>query len=93
MYTSPAQIEANRANAQHSTSPRTAEGKSGSSANATKLGLYATRAALLMPQDLASTRSFPETKRSPATGGTQFPQIPQGFMSLASSTPRAAAKP
>ena len=36
------QIEANRRNAQHSTGPRTPEGKAASSANATKFGLFAT---------------------------------------------------
>lgn len=50
---STAQIEANRANAQHSTGPRTSEGKAASSANATKLGLYAKQAVLLTPQDHA----------------------------------------
>ena len=39
--TSPAQIEANRANAQLSTGPRTVEGKSNSSKNATRHGLTA----------------------------------------------------
>ncbi|HXK00749.1 MAG TPA: hypothetical protein VMS37_00015 [Verrucomicrobiae bacterium] len=36
-----AQINANRANAQHSTGPRTPEGKAASSRNALKFGLYA----------------------------------------------------
>lgn len=39
--TSPAQIEANRRNAQHSTGPKTAEGKAASSKNATKFGILA----------------------------------------------------
>ena len=46
-----AQIEANQANAQLSTGPRTPEGKTASSANAIKLGLYAKQAVLLTPQD------------------------------------------
>jgi hypothetical protein len=37
----PAQIEANRRNAQHSTGPKTPEGKAGSSLNATKYGILA----------------------------------------------------
>ena len=48
---SPAQIEANRTNAQLSTGPRTLEGKTASAANATKLGLYAKQAVLITPQD------------------------------------------
>src|SRR5580692_5246758 len=37
----PAQIEANRRNAQHSTGPKTPEGKASSSLNATKYGILA----------------------------------------------------
>jgi hypothetical protein len=44
---SPAQCEANRANAQASTGPSTAEGKSASSRNATKFGLFATNNCIL----------------------------------------------
>jgi hypothetical protein len=39
--TSPAQIEANRRNAQHSTGPKTPEGKAASSMNAVKYGILA----------------------------------------------------
>ena len=46
-----AQIEANQANSQLSTGPRTPEGKARSSANATKLGLYAKQAVLLTEAD------------------------------------------
>jgi hypothetical protein len=41
MSTSPAQLAANAANAQHSTGPRTTEGKDRSSQNASKHGLTA----------------------------------------------------
>jgi hypothetical protein len=41
MSTSPAQLAANAANAQHSTGPRTSEGKNRSSQNASKHGLTA----------------------------------------------------
>jgi hypothetical protein len=44
---SPAQCEANRANAQASTGPSTVEGKSASSRNATKFGLFATNNCIL----------------------------------------------
>jgi len=44
---SPAQCEANRANAQASTGPSTAAGKSTSSRNATKFGLFATNTCIL----------------------------------------------
>ena len=44
---SPAQCEANRANAQGSTGPSTVEGKSASSRNATKFGLFATNNCIL----------------------------------------------
>ena len=47
----PAQIEANQANAQLSTGPRTPEGKANSAANSTKLGLYAKQAVLLTAED------------------------------------------
>lgn len=50
---SAAQIEANRANAQFSTGPRTTEGKSASASNSTKLGLYAKQAVLLNETDQA----------------------------------------
>ena len=46
-----AQIEANQANSQLSTGPITPEGKGRSSANATKLGLYAKQAVLLTAED------------------------------------------
>ena len=45
--TTPTRTETNRANAQHSTGPRTAEGKSHSSQNAFKHGLYSKR--LILP--------------------------------------------
>ncbi len=51
--TSPAQIEANQANAQSSTGPRTPDGKTASASNSTKLGLYATQAVLLTEKDHA----------------------------------------
>lgn len=47
------QIEANRANSQLSTGPRTPEGKAASSSNSTKLGFYAKQAVLLTPEDHA----------------------------------------
>ena len=50
---SAAQIEANRANAQFSTGPRTTEGKAASASNSTKLGLYAKQAVLLNETDQA----------------------------------------
>ncbi len=43
MSTSPAKLAANQANAQHSTGPRTDEGKSATSQNATKSGLFSTK--------------------------------------------------
>jgi hypothetical protein len=43
MSTSPAQLAANRENAQHSTGPRTEEGKAATAQNATKSGLFSTR--------------------------------------------------
>ena len=46
-----AQLEANAANSQFSTGPRTPEGKAISAANSTKLGLYASQAVLLTEQD------------------------------------------
>jgi hypothetical protein len=49
---SPAQITANRANAQSSTGPRSAEGKAASSCNSLKLGLYA-RSMILPGEDPA----------------------------------------
>ena len=51
--TSAAQIEANQANAQFSTGPRTPAGKAASAANSTKLGLYAKQAVLLTEKDHA----------------------------------------
>ena len=47
---SAARVEANRANAQHSTGPRTDEGKARSRMNAVKHGLFAT--AVLLPAEL-----------------------------------------
>ncbi|HKD09995.1 MAG TPA: hypothetical protein VKB79_29075 [Bryobacteraceae bacterium] len=49
---SPAQCEANRANAQASTGPSTAAGKSASSRNATKFGLFATNNCILPGEEL-----------------------------------------
>ena len=46
-----AQIEANIANSQLSTGPRTPEGKARSAFNSTKLGLYAKQAVLLTAED------------------------------------------
>ena len=45
----PAQIDANRRNAQHSTGPRTPQGKERSSRNATTFGLFCSR--LLLPDE------------------------------------------
>ena len=56
-----AQIEANQANAQLSTGPTTPEGKARSSANATKLGLYAKQAVLLTPEDHQEFQSLTNT--------------------------------
>ncbi len=50
MSTSPAQLAANAANAQHSTGPRTPEGKTRSSRNASKHGLTA-REVIIAPGD------------------------------------------
>jgi hypothetical protein len=50
MNPSPARVEANRANAQHSTGPTSAEGKAKSSMNAVKTGLTG-RAVLLTAED------------------------------------------
>ena len=52
------QIEANRANSQLSTGPRTPEGKAASSSNSTKLGLYAKQAVLLTPEDHADFQAL-----------------------------------
>jgi len=49
MNPSPARAEANRANAQHSTGPTSAEGKAKSSLNAVKTGL--TGQTVLLPTD------------------------------------------
>jgi hypothetical protein len=43
MSTSPAKLTANQTNAQHSTGPRTEQGKAATSQNATKSGLFSTR--------------------------------------------------
>ena len=56
-----AQIEANQANAQLSTGPTTPEGKARSSANSTKLGLYASQAVLLTPEDHLEFQSLSNT--------------------------------
>ena len=56
-----AQIEANQANAQLSTGPVTSEGKARSSANSTKLGLYAKQAVLLTPEDQQEFQSLSNT--------------------------------
>lgn len=45
----PAQIDANRRNAQRSTGPRTAQGKAASSRNATTFGLFSKH--LLLPDE------------------------------------------
>ena len=47
----PAQMEANQANAQHSTGPRTAEGKAASATNATKHGFFSKHAVLLNEEE------------------------------------------
>ena len=66
-----AQIEANQTNAQFSTGPTTAEGKARSSANATKLGLYAKQAVLLTAEDhqefatLTATYEYELSPRTP----------------------------
>ncbi len=52
------QIEANRANSQLSTGPRTPEGKAASSSNSTKLGFYAKQAVLLTPEDHADFQAL-----------------------------------
>ena len=49
--TSASQISANIANAQHSTGPVTAQGKTHSAANALKFGFYAKQAVLLTDED------------------------------------------
>ena len=65
-----AQIEANQANAQLSTGPTTPEGKARSSANATKLGLYAKQAVLITAEDhqeFATLTATYEYELSPRT--------------------------
>ena len=47
----PAQIEANQANAQHSTGPRTPEGKASSATNATRHGFFSRHAVLLNEEE------------------------------------------
>jgi hypothetical protein len=47
---SPAQINANRQNAQHSTGPRTPEGKARSAANSLKDGFHSSR--LVIPEEM-----------------------------------------
>ena len=53
-----AQIEANRRNAQHSTGPKTEEGKATSSRNATRFGLFATNACVLPGEEEAHYHMF-----------------------------------
>jgi hypothetical protein len=59
----PAQIDANRRNAQHSTGPRTPEGKDVSSRNATKFGLF-TRHVLLPGEDEGELIALRESLRA-----------------------------
>ena len=47
----PAQIEANQANARHSTGPRTPEGKAASATNATRHGFFSRHAVLLNEEE------------------------------------------
>jgi hypothetical protein len=57
------QIEANRRNAQHSTGPRTAEGKAASSMNALKTGIDA-QSSVIPGEDAAALVAL--TERLPA---------------------------
>jgi hypothetical protein len=69
MNSSPARLEANRANAQLSTGPATPEGKAKSSLNAVKTGLTA-RAVLLSPEDAIAYQQHLDrhfTRYAPAT--------------------------
>ncbi|MHB9026646.1 MAG: hypothetical protein ACYC7E_21145, partial [Armatimonadota bacterium] len=56
------QNEANRQNAQHSTGPRTPEGKARSSMNALKHGFFA-KEALLPQEDAAEFTTFADALR------------------------------
>jgi hypothetical protein len=58
-----AQQAANRRNAQHSTGPRTPEGKARAAANATTLGLF-TAANLVEPEDQPAYEAFTEAFRT-----------------------------
>jgi hypothetical protein len=63
MSTSPAKLAANQANAQHSTGPRTEEGKSASSQNATKSGLFSTKD-FVLPHELPIWTALDESIRA-----------------------------
>ena len=64
-----AQISANQLNAQSSTGPRTAEGKSVVSQNATKHGLTATYPVIRTPEGRGRDTSYPAPPAQIRTGG------------------------
>ena len=70
----PRQIAANRLNAQHSTGPRSAEGKAAASANSLKTGLYA-RSQVIAGEDPAELRALADQyflRWQPATPEESF---------------------
>jgi len=71
------QIQANRRNAQHSTGPRTAEGKAASSMNALKSGIDARSS--VIPGEDAAAQPQPQPP-APQPVETESPQPPIGFV-------------
>ena len=68
-YANPTRAEVNRKNAQHSTGPRTAEGKAAASQNAFKHGLYSKQLILPGedPAELDALRADLRREHQPAT--------------------------